>query len=224
MNETDKPFPGEAIIINYFTKTPPKNWSYLEFLKSNRSEILVLPPFAADWTGLNGAWQGRFSTKAKENPQWDISKDKANVFLSLTNDAESLASGTEPLGRVSTRPNEVSGKLAGKLHMMQSPWQVVQNLLEGSLPAPMRIDVATNYEISSLELLDVAREKKTSNVIAHIQNADKAGKIPFDVSFDEYVDLGLERKRKNSVDDIPSDEEDENSVEDNDRGMKLTEI
>ncbi|KAG9288750.1 hypothetical protein G9A89_023047 [Geosiphon pyriformis] len=64
------------------------------------------PGEATDWTGLNGAWRGRFSTKAKENPQWDISKDKANVFLSLTNDAESLASGTKPLGRVSTRPNE----------------------------------------------------------------------------------------------------------------------
>ncbi|RUS12694.1 hypothetical protein BC937DRAFT_87234 [Endogone sp. FLAS-F59071] len=105
MNETDNPFPGEAIVINYFTKTP-KNWSYLDFLKSNRSEILVLPPFTTDWTGLNGAWQGRFSSKAKENPQWDISKEKASVFLSLTNDAESLANGTEPLGRVSTRPNE----------------------------------------------------------------------------------------------------------------------
>ncbi|KAG9289958.1 hypothetical protein G9A89_010264 [Geosiphon pyriformis] len=53
----------------------------------------------------------------------------------------------------------------------------------------------------------------------------KISRISDYVSFDEYVDLGLERKRKCSVDDISSDEEDDgNSVENTDRGMKLKEI
>src|SRR4051794_11847057 len=34
-------------------KTPSTQWSYLDFLKSNRSEIIVLPPFSTDWTGLD---------------------------------------------------------------------------------------------------------------------------------------------------------------------------
>ncbi|KAG9298147.1 hypothetical protein G9A89_002584 [Geosiphon pyriformis] len=64
-------FSGENIFIEYFKKTSSEKWSYWHFLRSNQAEIITLPPFSDEWTGLDGAWQRRFFYKAKEMPQWE---------------------------------------------------------------------------------------------------------------------------------------------------------
>ncbi|RUP15947.1 hypothetical protein BC936DRAFT_139564 [Jimgerdemannia flammicorona] len=69
-------FPGESLVTQYFQKYSPKEWSYNHFLQRNRSAIVKLPPFSADWTGIDGAWQNRFLCVAKKIPAWEDSKWK----------------------------------------------------------------------------------------------------------------------------------------------------
>ncbi|RUS21573.1 hypothetical protein BC937DRAFT_92231 [Endogone sp. FLAS-F59071] len=96
-------------LLGEYTENSFKKWSYLDFLQSNWPRILLLPPFSTDWTGLDGAWQSRFLTNAKEMPHWDHSKLKAKRIYSF-------------------------------LRVVRDLWQVVRNLLDGSLPTPKRAE------------------------------------------------------------------------------------
>ncbi|RUO96788.1 hypothetical protein BC936DRAFT_141446, partial [Jimgerdemannia flammicorona] len=84
------------------------------------------------------------------------------------------------------------------------------------LRSRVKASVKGTQQLLELQTRDTLASGLVTDVLESTINGPE--KNPFNVSFDEYVDPGLERKRKRSVDDISSDEEDgENSVEDNDR-------
>ncbi|RUP45526.1 hypothetical protein BC936DRAFT_148057 [Jimgerdemannia flammicorona] len=264
MNETGNSFPGEdskcqgrslvctrnnpfSLTIRLFDshypifyENPSKQWSYLNFLKTNRPEIIKLPPFSTDWTGLNGAWQSRFLSKAKEMPQWNH------------------LNGAEPLGRVSTHPRRAESGVDGTLFFSYHPlcgicglffdglyrqlsaesddvilsstviaiyfafWLQVPDISKLSLfwlgiiknrkTASKEIAVATNYEISSLELLDVAREKKKKSIANHIEGvADKVDATSTDGGSRKAAVTSSKRKVAN-IDDDSGERQSQDSV------------
>ncbi|CAG8783932.1 18743_t:CDS:2, partial [Gigaspora margarita] len=53
-------------LLNYLEETDPSLWSYVDFLKLNRTLIINSPPFKDQWNTLDGTWNKRFIQAGKE--------------------------------------------------------------------------------------------------------------------------------------------------------------
>ncbi|CAG8739349.1 7846_t:CDS:2, partial [Acaulospora morrowiae] len=53
-------------LLNYFEGTDSSLWSYIDFLKLNRTLIINSPPFKDQWNTLDGTWNRRFIQAGKE--------------------------------------------------------------------------------------------------------------------------------------------------------------
>lgn len=63
---SDEMYPGRTALLNYLEETDPNLWSYVDFLKLNRTLIINSPPFKDQWYTLDGTWNRRFVQAGKE--------------------------------------------------------------------------------------------------------------------------------------------------------------
>ncbi|CAI2189422.1 9778_t:CDS:2 [Funneliformis geosporum] len=79
-----------GLLVTYLRGLTSDHWSYIDFLRLNRDNIVDYPPFTEDLNGLDGTWFRRFLRAVQDLKPTIYDTIKGKLVLKSTLDAEGL--------------------------------------------------------------------------------------------------------------------------------------
>ncbi|CAG8786234.1 10785_t:CDS:2, partial [Gigaspora rosea] len=81
---TDSPYfcyTGFPAVLKYFETYDEETWTYEHFLNELKETIITSPPYTNDWSGLDGAWYGRYTYHANKDGTNKPNKPRMESFF-----------------------------------------------------------------------------------------------------------------------------------------------